>query len=220
MIQEIIAFTVKTIIIFIFMFLMTRILSKKAVAQLSPFEFIGIIILSDNIGVPIESQSIVTTLYGSFLIVALIIITGRLAMTPKLSPYLEEVPSVLMSDGKLDYKKLKAEYMPINQLLALVRNQGYNSLQVIDSIILEPNGNISIFPKPTERNITAKDLNLSPERCNFSIPVVLDGQLIKENLAHTKLTEEDLFEQINKAELKDYLLIEVTDDAKLGIFKK
>ena len=213
-IEEIIAFTIKILITFLFMFLLTRVLSKKAVSQLSPFEFIGIILLSDNIGVPISSHSLAGTIYSSFLLVGLIVLTGRLSMMPMFSDYLEEVPTVLMEKGKLDFNKLKQQYMPLNQLLALVRNQGYDSLEVIDAIILEPNGELSIFPKPEHKGVSVVNLDLPVDQPGFSVPVIIDGRFIAANLAHTEYTKEQICEKLSK-DISDYLLVEVTKEHTL-----
>ncbi len=218
--QELIAFTTKTIIIFICMFLLTRVLSKKAISQLSPFEFVGIIIISDNIGVPLETESLIMTIYGAFLIVVLIILTGRLAMLPRLSEFLEEVPTVLMENGEIMYQSLKDEYMSLNQFLALIRIQGYDSVEKIDSVILEPNGQLSIFPKPCEKCVTVSDLKLPLENNGFAVPIVIDGRIVVENLAHTKITEEELYRKLKTKDLSDFLLIEVTKDRRLYTLTK
>ena len=45
-------------------------------------------------------------------------------------------------------KHLKKEYMSLNQFLALLREEGYDSVSDLDYVILEPSGQLSVFPLP------------------------------------------------------------------------
>lgn len=118
---EILAFVIKACLIFIFTFLLARIMSKKAMSQLSAFELAGIVIFSNVASQPIGTTSLMTTILGLFIITILLMIAGKLVLIDKLSPILEDIPTVLVEDGKIDFKALKKEYMSLNQFLALLR---------------------------------------------------------------------------------------------------
>ena len=75
--SQIIAFVIKTCLIFTFTFLLARILSKKTMSQLSAFELAGIVIFSNVASQPIGTTSLMTTIFGLFLISFLIIFAGK-----------------------------------------------------------------------------------------------------------------------------------------------
>lgn len=220
---EIIAFVIKICLIFTFTFLLARIMSKKAMSQLSAFELAGIVIFSNVASQPIGTTSLMTTILGLFIITILLMVAGKLVLINKLSPILEDIPTVLVENGKIDFKALKKEYMSLNQFLALLRQQGYDSVSDLDYVILEPNGQLSIFPIPSKNPITINDLNLSPGVGGITLPVIMDGVIIDENLERTPYTKMDLLKQLkskNIENLSDVVIGEVHTNGSIVLLKK
>ena len=180
--SEIIAFIIKTCLVCIFTFLLTRIMSKKAMSQLSAFELAGIVIFSNIASQPIGTTSLTTTILAMFIITFLIMITGKLVLINKFSMILEDVPTVLVEGGKIDFKQLKKEYMSLNQFLALLREKGYDSVSEIDYVILEPSGQLSIFPIGEQKPITKKDLNFIRPEFGYSVSFAFAVHYMKPTL--------------------------------------
>lgn len=221
--SQIIAFVIKTCLIFTFTFLLARILSKKTMSQLSAFELAGIVIFSNVASQPIGTTSLMTTIFGLFLISFLIIFAGKFVLINKFSSIFEDIPTVLVENGKIDFRALKREFMSLNQFTALLREQGYDSVSDIDYVILEPSGEISVFPLPQKNPVTLEDLNLSPGVRGITIPIIMDGKIIIENLNKTPYSKEDILNYINKnniKELSDIVLGEVKPNGKIIVFKR
>jgi len=220
---EIVAFVIKACLIFTFTFLLARIMSKKAMAQLSAFELAGIVIFSNIASQPIGTSSLISSILGLFVVTFLMMIAGKLVLVNKFSPILEDVPTVLVEGGKIDFKALKREFMSLNQFLALLREKGYDSVSDLDYVILEPNGQLSIFPIPSKKTITMKDLNLSPGVGGITLPVIMDGVIIDENLERTPYTKMDLLKQLkskNIENLSDVVIGEVHTNGSIVLLKK
>ena len=220
---EILAFIIKACLIFVFTFLLARIMSKKAMSQLSAFELAGIVIFSNVASQPIGTTSLMTTILGLFIITILLMVACKLVLINKLSPILEDIPTVLVENGKIDFKALKKEYMSLNQFLALLRQQGYDSVSDLDYVILEPNGQLSIFPIPSKNPITINDLNLSPGVGGITLPVIMDGVIIDENLERTPYTKTDLLKQLKSKNIKnlsDVVIGEVHTNGNIVLLKK
>lgn len=221
--SQIIAFVIKTCLIFTFTFLLARILSKKTMSQLSAFELAGIVIFSNVASQPIGTTSLMTTIFGLFLISFLIIFAGKFILINKFSSIFEDIPTVLVENGKIDFRALKREFMSLNQFTALLREQGYDSVSDIDYVILEPSGEISVFPLPQKNPVTLEDLNLSPGVRGITIPIIMDGKIIIENLNKTPYSKEDILNYINKNNIKklsDIVLGEVKPNGKIIVFKR
>lgn len=221
--SEIIAFIIKTCLVCIFTFLLTRIMSKKAMSQLSAFELAGIVIFSNIASQPIGTTSLTTTILAMFIITFLIMITGKLVLINKFSMILEDVPTVLVEGGKIDFKQLKKEYMSLNQFLALLREKGYDSVSEIDYVILEPSGQLSIFPIGEQKPITKKDLNLDCETNGITLPVIMDGIIIEENLQRTKYSKKDILNHLknkNIEDISDIVVGEVQPNGEIFLLRK
>lgn len=221
--SQIIAFVIKTCLIFTFTFLLARILSKKTMSQLSAFELAGIVIFSNVASQPIGTTSLMTTIFGLFLISFLIIFAGKFILINKFSSIFEDIPTVLVENGKIDFRALKREFMSLNQFSALLREKGYDSVSDLDYVILEPSGEISVFPLPQKNPVTLQDLNLSPGVRGITIPIIMDGKIIIENLNKTSYSQEDIFDYLNKnniKELSDIVLGEIKPNGKIIVFKR
>ena len=220
---EIVAFIIKACLIFTFTFLFARVMSKKAMAQLSAFELAGIVIFSNVASQPIGTSSLMASILGLFVITFLLMLAGKLVLINKYSSILEDLPTVLVEGGKIDFKALKKEYMSLNQFLALLREKGYDSVSDIDYAILEPSGELSIFPIPSKKPITIKDLNLSPGLNGITMHVIIDGVIIDENLEKTQYTKTDILKHLkskNIEDLSDVIIGEVKPNGNIVLLKK
>ena len=220
---EIVAFVIKACLIFTFTFLLARIMSKKAMAQLSAFELAGIVIFSNIASQPIGTSSLISSILGLFVVTFLMMIAGKLVLVNKFSPILEDVPTVLVEGGKIDFKALKREFMSLNQFLALLREKGYDSVSDIDYVILEPSGELSIFPVPSKKPITIKDLDLNPGLNGITLPIIMDGAIINENLERTPYTKDDILKYLkskNIEDLSDVVIGEVKPNGNIVLLKK
>ena len=113
--------------------------------------------------------------------------------------------------------------MSLNQFLALLREKGYDSVSELDFVILEPNGELSVFPLPQKKPVTLGDLNLPPGVRGITIPVIMDGNIIMENLNKIPYSKEDILHYLKKKdihELCDIVLGEVKPNGQIMIFKR
>ncbi len=135
-------------IVFVFVFLLTRGLKKRALAELSPFEMILLVSLGDIIqqGITQEDQSITGAMLAAstfgFWITLLTWVTWR---SKRVRTVLDGVPIVLVRDGEPIEAALRLEHMPLDEVLEAARNKGIGTLGDIKLAILEVSGKISII---------------------------------------------------------------------------
>jgi len=192
---------------FVGLFIITRILGKTHMSQITPFDFISALILGELLGNAIydEKVNIVKVLFATVLWGALIFITIMLTQKfNKLRKSLEGEPSIVVRKGQFQYSVMKKSKIDINQLLSLIRQDGYFSIQEIDYAILEPNGNISVMPNSDFDVPSRKDLNLPYKPNKLPVAIILDGELVRDNFKEAGITEYWLKKELHKQHITDY----------------
>ncbi|MEC5423883.1 DUF421 domain-containing protein [Virgibacillus sp. C22-A2] len=177
--------SLKVIIGFFLLFLITKILGKTTIIQLTPFDFVSAIVLSELLGNGIYEQkvNIIYIVYAVFLWGILMIFMEKLLLKFKgIRGFLEGKPSIIIRDGKIDRYQLKKNRMNINQLLSLLRQSEIFSIREVAYAILESNGSISILKKNKYRKVTMQDLQLPDQPVFLSTTLIIDGEVVEDNI--------------------------------------
>lgn len=222
--QDFISYTVRVVIVYIFTYLSTRTLSKKAIAEMTAYEVAGLMIFANVAAEPLVDKVVTKSVYGTGFLVILMLLGTKLAMKNKFTAVMEHTPTFIMENGQVDKKKMAGLGLTLNQLEGLLRQQGYDKMSELDTIIMEPQGNISAFPKAENKQVTIKDLKLKPNSQGITIPLIMDGNIIEQNLKHINKTKEWLLQELKKKGIvnyrKDVMLLEVDSAWKVSILKK
>jgi uncharacterized membrane protein YcaP (DUF421 family) len=222
--NDFLTFSLRVIIVFYFTYLCTRALTKKAMAQMTAYELAGIMILANVAAEPLVDKVTVKSVYGAGLLVILMFISSRLALRNKLTPILEHTPTIIVNKGKLDMMALNNLGLSLNQLEGLIRQQGYDKTSDLDTVVMEPQGNISVFPKAENKPVTLKDMNIKTYTQGITIPLIMDGNIIYSNLKHIQRTKDWLLQELNKQGISDYKsdvgIAELDTNWKLNVLKK
>ncbi|AGB40977.1 putative membrane protein [Halobacteroides halobius DSM 5150] len=220
---DFLSYATRVLIVFSFTYFSTRLLSKKAIAQMTAYEMAGVIILTNVATEPLSTSVTTKALFGTGFIVFLIILTSRLALIDKLTPILEHKPTVLIKDGQLDMHALKNMDLTLNQMKGLLRQKGYDKVSSVEYALLEPQGQLSVIPKSQKRPIQPSDLNINTQYEGLTIPLIIDGVIIERNLEHVNLTKEWLLNKLKKKGINNYKnevnLAELDTSGKLSISK-
>jgi uncharacterized membrane protein YcaP (DUF421 family) len=135
-------------VMFVFLWLVTRALGKRELAQLSAFELVLLVTMGDLVqqGITQEDYSVSGGMLtiGTFalLSVALSYISWRF---PRSRPVLEGRPVVVVRGGETQDKVLAYERLPVSELLEAARKEGIRDLEDVELAVLENDGSISFF---------------------------------------------------------------------------
>ncbi len=199
--------TVELTIGFLGLFILTKVLGKTNLAQITPFDFISALILGELLGNAIydEKISIVKVLFATTLWGLLMFSVGKITQkVNKLRRTLEGEPSIVIRYGKFQYTTMKKNNIDINQLLSLIRQEGYFSIQEVDFVILEPNGKISVVPHSDYDSPSRKDLKLAAKPSQLPVAIILDGKIVPGNLREAGIDEPWLKKQLQAKNITDY----------------
>ncbi|SET22594.1 Uncharacterized membrane protein YcaP, DUF421 family [Oceanobacillus limi] len=191
--------TIKVALGFFLLFFITKILGKTTIKQLTPFDFITAIVLSELLGNGIyeESVNLFYIFYTIMIWGVLMIVMEKILLKYKgLRSFLEGNPSIIIRDGKIDRYQLKKNRMNMNQLLSLLRQSEIFSIREVAYAILETNGSISILKKHVYQKVTVKDLSLAPQPTYLSSTLIMDGEVLTDNIKSLGYDHSWLLEQL------------------------
>lgn len=166
------------------LFIVTKIMEHKQVAQLDLFDYIsGITIGSIGAELATDPDAPWTPLtaliiYGAVSAV-LSLVTHKF---PRARKYVNGTPTILLDQGKLYRKNFKKAKLDLSEFLLLCREQGYFDLNEIQTAIFEHNGKLSILPKSAKRPATPSDLNVTVSESFIGVEIIMDGRIMGENL--------------------------------------
>jgi uncharacterized membrane protein YcaP (DUF421 family) len=182
------------------LFILTRILGKKQISQLTFFDYTVGITIGTITGSVIIDKSL-NFLSGLTALVVCMLFALALSSISLLSykarKLLEGQPTVLVQNGKPIEENMSKAGFSMNDLLGQCRLKNIFDPSDIETAILETNGEVSVQPKPRARPLTPKDMNMPETFKGFSLNLVIDGQLIRENLELAGKTEEWLINEVN-----------------------
>jgi len=207
------------------LFLITKLIGKKQVSQLSLFDYvIGISIGNFAAEMTINLDS--HYLYGTIAVIIFGLIAYLISVLSMKSIVLRRFfigkATVLIQDGVILYKGLKKERFDVNDLLEQCREQGYFDISNIAYAVVEADGKISILPKRENSPVTVKDMNLKGQKASICANVIIDGNIMSENLENKGKDEEWLVKQLDVLgkSLNHILLATLDDSEKLCIYEK
>ncbi len=170
---------IRTIILYLLVILSMRLMGKKQIGELEPFELAITIMISELASLPMQDSRI-PLLHGIVPILTLLIVQTMLSIVQLKSEKLRSIitgePSLLIENGKINFKELKNQRFSINDMMEELRLQGYYDLQSVEYAILETSGQLSIIPKTEESPVTKKDLSLQTTQERLPVTLILDGK--------------------------------------------
>jgi len=162
-VDDYIQILVELILGYIALFVLTKVMGKTQITQITPFDFISALILGELVGNAIYDDDIKfqKVIYAVVVWGLLIFLTEVLTQKKKgLRKLLEGRPTIVIRKGKIDYVALKKTRLDINQLQHLLRSREIFSIRECEYAILETDGSISVLKKSGYSNVTIRDMNL------------------------------------------------------------
>ncbi len=218
------SYTIRIILVYFFTYLATRILTKKAMAEMTAYEIAGLMVFANVAAEPLVDKVVVKSVYGSGILVALMIIATKVALSNRFTPVMEHTATIVINNGQIDYNQLKKLNLSMNQLLGLIRQNGFDKVSDVQTAIFEPNGQLSVFPKAENKPVTLKDMNMAAPESSISLPLIIDGNILRENLMYMGKNEIWLMDELKKQGVFDpksqVILAELDSSHNVVIFRK
>ena len=190
---------VRTIILYIVLLIVMRLMGKRQIGEMQPFEFIITLLIAELVCIPMTDVSIPLS-YGIVSVIAVFILHQIMSILEGLGDKIKFVisgrPSIVITPDGVVLEELKKNNMGVSDLIEALRNLGYFSFEDVDYAIFESNGKLSAL----------KSKNTSSQ----TLPLLLisDGKIQKNNFELREVSFNELNEKLNN-KLKKLKNVEV-----------
>ena len=144
----------RTVVMYLYVLLLLRLLGKRGMGQLSPFEFTIIIALGSAVGDPMFYPE-VPLLHGLAAVTLVVAMTRFVTYlsnrSESVEKFLEGQPCCVVQDGVLNLKSIDEERFSREELFMLLREKGVSQLGQVRRAYVEPSGGVSAFRWPDDR---------------------------------------------------------------------
>jgi uncharacterized membrane protein YcaP (DUF421 family) len=141
----------RALVIFVFVFALVRLMGRRELSRLEPFDLIVLIVIGDLVqqGVTQQDVSLTGAVLAVGTIALLAVVTSWTSFRfPRLRPVLDGRPVVLIEDGNPIEDNLRRERITVEELAAQARSKQIESLRNVRWAVLETSGTISFITKP------------------------------------------------------------------------
>jgi uncharacterized membrane protein YcaP (DUF421 family) len=215
------AYLVRAMIMYVYIFVVLKILGQRSIGTLHPLDFLFGIIIGDVIGTPLTQSE--TPLSGPLaaatFIAGLHLFLSYIALyTPYFRRVIEDEPIILIEHGRILPEQLKKTKITVESLLMDLRLNGAIDLTEVDYAVLESNGQISVIKKSQHQPATVKDVQTAPPPPKgYPKVLIMDGQIIHANVKKVGTVSwlKELLKQRGFSSPKDVFLMTMDEGGKI-----
>jgi len=223
--MEIVNIIILSVTSFLVLFLLSKLMGFRAIAELSFFDYvvgitIGSVAAEMCTNLDIEWWKGVTAMAVYTLLDVLFIVLSQKSI--KARRIISGLPIILIDNGKIIKQNVKKARIELDDLISFARLAGYFNLSDIQFAIMETSGKVSFMPVPQQRPLNPTDFNFTPEKESLQVNVIMDGKVMESNLAQAGITKKELVRKVHKRnkEIKDIFLATMDANKVLTIFDK
>jgi uncharacterized membrane protein YcaP (DUF421 family) len=220
---ELIVIVIRSLISFIVLLLLTRLMGKRQVSQLTFFDYIvGITIGSIAAEMSFDQNVRIINGITSLLIWGLIpFILAIISLKSRIFQQLiDGKPTIIIKNGEILEKSMKKVFLSIDELMLLLREKNIFKISDVEIAILETNGQLSVLKKTSQQPVTPQMLKMVLKQEKAPTLLIVDGQILYKNLATLGYTEEWLMKEIRKqgaTNTDEVFLAQVSSDGELFV---
>ena len=183
---------IRTIILYLVLIMVIRLMGKRQVGQMEPAEFVVTMLVANLAAIPMQDGAIplysglvpIVTVLGVELVLSVLSLRSM-----KLRKLLCGKPVILIENGQLLQENLRKTRITLDELSGHLREKDVLDIRSVQFAILETNGNLSVFPYPKEKPACAKDAGIPTRKQYLPMTIISDGKLLRENLRLAKKDE-------------------------------
>ncbi len=188
-------------------------MGKRTIGELQPYEFVITLAVAELACTPMQDLS-VPLFYGIIPLFTLFVVhyftTLITTKSIKFRKALNGKPLIIVDGDGINSECLKKLNMNVNDLMSLIRQQGYFSLEQVSYAIIETNGKLSILENEE-----------APSPKSVPMTIIVEGSFLHENMESINITEEQINKVLQEQNL-DYkeILLLTADSNRLFIQPK
>lgn len=204
---ELVLILIRSIVAFLLLLIMTRIMGKKQISQLTFFDYcVGITIgsiaatMSVDQNVKIANGLLALLVWGLFPI----ILAYASLKSIHFSKIIDGKAAIIIKNGEILQKSMKKNMFTIDELMLSLREKGVFKVSNVEMAVLETNGKLSVMLKSDQQPLTPHTLGIPTEQEHGPTILIMDGQLLKNGLKERGYSKEWLLAEVQKQGAKDF----------------
>ena len=216
---EILKLLIFSLIAVSYLFIISKIMGKKQIAQLEFIDYVmGISIgsISAEMAVDVGETPFYYYLIGMTVFLLFDILVSFLGRKgPILKHFFKGRPQMIIYNGNIEYKALKKSKLDVNDVISMCREKGYFNINDIAFAVFETSGKLSVMPKDYCRQVSINDLKLEINQSKLPNYLIIDGRISYSTLNELKKDVNWLYEKakLTKSTLKNVLFAEYDEKA-------
>ncbi|NMB19307.1 MAG: DUF421 domain-containing protein [Firmicutes bacterium] len=195
----------RTFLLYILVVLTMRLMGKRQIAQLEPFELVITIIIAELAVIPMQDPNI-PLINGIISITTLLFIQVTFSVLSlrsiRFRSFLDGRYSLVIANGKILEKEMRKARYNLDELLEQLRQQSVFNLSDVEFAILETSGELSVLLKSQKRPVTPEDMQLETDYEGLPLVLIMDGQVMTSELKAGQLGEGWLRAELEKHGIK------------------
>ena len=220
---ELVLILLRSIAAFLVLFLMTRIMGRKQISQLTFFDYcvgitIGSIAATMSVDQNVKALNGVMSLIVWGLFPIILAYVGMKSHT--FSNITDGKASIIIENGQINEKNMRKNLLNINELMLLLREKNVFKLADVEMAVLETNGELSVLLKADKQPVNASMLNMYVKREHGPSILIMDGRPMKHTMEKLGYTEEWLQTEIKKQgaeKISDVFLAQIDSNGQLYV---
>lgn len=212
---------IRTIILYLIVLIVMRLMGKREIGQLQPFELAISIMIADLASVPMTELGIPIT-NGIIPILGMLFMHMIISFINIKSIKMRQIicgkPSILIYRGKIDERVLRKERFTVNELQERLRGNNVFNISDVEYAILETNGEVTVIQKPDKKNLTLSDMGIQAQYEGLPYDLVVDGKVMYKNLKKLGKDYNWLKKQLKDLNATPEEILLATIDGKNEIF--
>ncbi|MCA0757774.1 DUF421 domain-containing protein [Paenibacillus sp. N4] len=213
---------VRTLAAITILFILTKVLGKRQISQLSLFEYItGISIGNIAAYVSLDLDNlwylgIVSLAVWVSISVGMEFLTMR---SKRVRDIVDGNATVLIENGKLDKQKLFKERLTVDELLEQLRKKDVFRMADVEFAVMEPSGEINVMLKKEHKPITPELLGWKVGKEHVAQTVIMDGEIEADALEKTDCSKEQLLHELKRknVRLQDVFVGQIDGNGRLSV---
>lgn len=196
----------RVLIIYLVVLFYLRVMGKRQLGELQPFELVVTLLIADIISLPMTQISM-PLLFSLVPLTTLVLVHYFVSLVTRKSIKLRGIingkPVVVISPQGVQYKALKSLNMNMDDLIEGLRSCNYYQIQNVQYAIVENNGTMTVIPKSGAAPVCNQDMNIKLPKSSLPLNIITAGKLNKENIKISGIDESFINNILKKVQIKN-----------------
>lgn len=189
----------RTLIIYLFTFAIVRLMGKRQISDMQPFDLVITLLIADLAAMPV-SDSATPLLHGLVPVIALFVVHRIVSYASLKSERLRRLvcgsPLVIIAHGVVSEDVMRSANYSFSDLMEQLRIKDVFSISQVEFAILETNGSLSVLLKGPFQTPTNEALSLQSEAARPQLMLLSDGKIHEAALEKSRIAKNDLLKYI------------------------